>query len=204
MPETPRTRAALLDAAYDAIVAGDWARVRMADVSAAAGVSRQTLYNEFGSKDELCEAVARREKDRYMTGALRTIKAHEGSPAEAVGEAVLWGLREASDNPLVKAILIDDTGLLPLMTTRAAPLIESLRDGIADFLGEHWPALAPAAAHDAAEVAVRLTISYLVVHTEPVDVTARRVANVVEHLVAGPSGRRADRPAPSRRAGHGE
>lgn len=190
MPEMTGTRDGLLDAAYDAIVAGQWSRVRMADVAAAAGVSRQTLYNEFGSKDALCEAVARREKDRFLTRALQTMEVHEGSPAEAVGEAVLWGLREASDNPLVKAILTDDTGLLPLMTTRAAPLIESLRDGMADFLSEHWPALAPAAARDAAEVAVRLTISYLVVHTEPADATAQRVAHIVERLVAQPFRRR--------------
>ena len=190
MPESAGTHAALLDAAYDAIVAGQWSRVRMADVACAAGVSRQTLYNEFGNKEALCEAVARREKDRFLADALRTMEVHEGSPAEAVGGAVLWGLREAADNPLVKAILTDDTGLLPLMTTRAAPLIESLRDGIADFLGEHWPALPAAAARDAAEVAVRLTISYLVVHTEPADATARRIADIVERLVAGPVRRR--------------
>ncbi|MQA83956.1 MAG: TetR family transcriptional regulator [Streptosporangiales bacterium] len=190
MPETTGTREALLDAAYAAIVAGEWARVRMADVAAGAGVSRQTLYNEFGSKDALCAAVATRENDRFLAGALRTMEAHEGSPAEAVGEAVLWGLREASDNSLVKAILTDDTGLLPLMTTRAAPLVESLRDGIADFLTEHWPFLSLPAARDVAEVAVRLTISFLVVPTEPVEATARRVAHVVERLVASPSRRR--------------
>lgn len=189
MPELTGTHHALLDAAYDAIVAGAWSRVRMADVAAAAGVSRQTLYNEFGSKDALCEAVARREKDRFLARALETMDVHEGSPAEAVGEAVLWGLREATDNRLVKAILTDDTGLLPLMTTRAAPLVQSLRDGIAEFLSGHWPSLPPDRARDAAEVAVRLTISYLVVPTEPIDATARRVAHVVERLVA-PRGRR--------------
>lgn len=191
MPEPTGTREALLDAAYDCIVSGQWARARMADVATAAGVSRQTLYNEFGSKDALCAAVARREKDRFLARALATMEAHEGSPAEAVGEAVLWGLREASDNLLVKAILTDDTGLLPLITTRAAPLVESLRDGIAKFLGERWRALSPAATRDAAEVAVRLTISYLVVPTEPVDATARRVAHLVECLVPRPARRRA-------------
>ena len=51
------TRDALLDAAYDAALAGDWERVRMADVAAAAGVSRQTLYYEFGSKDALAHVI---------------------------------------------------------------------------------------------------------------------------------------------------
>ncbi len=48
-PDQPTsTRDALLDAAYDAVVNGDWARTRMLDVARVAGVSRQTLYNEFG------------------------------------------------------------------------------------------------------------------------------------------------------------
>jgi len=37
-----RVRGALLNAAYDAAVSGDWARTRMADVARAAGVSRPT------------------------------------------------------------------------------------------------------------------------------------------------------------------
>ena len=53
MAEARTTRDALLDAAYDVVVAGDWQSARMVDVAAAAGVSRQTLYNEFGSKDAL-------------------------------------------------------------------------------------------------------------------------------------------------------
>ena len=40
----------------------------MVDVAAAAGVSRQTLYNEFGSKEGLARALVRREADGYLAG----------------------------------------------------------------------------------------------------------------------------------------
>ncbi|MEK8172529.1 TetR/AcrR family transcriptional regulator [Streptomyces sp. M19] len=40
----------------------------MVDVAAAAGVSRQTLYNEFGSKEGLARALVRREADAYLSG----------------------------------------------------------------------------------------------------------------------------------------
>ncbi|MFF5785117.1 TetR family transcriptional regulator, partial [Streptomyces sp. NPDC012693] len=43
-------REALLDAALAALAHRPWSVVRMADLAAAARVSRQTLYNEFGSK----------------------------------------------------------------------------------------------------------------------------------------------------------
>ena len=86
------TRSLLLDAAYDAALAGDWAHVRMADVARAAGVSRQTLYYEFGSKEGLAEALALREAARWMEGADAAIVGHEGSPSEAVAAGTVWTL----------------------------------------------------------------------------------------------------------------
>ena len=55
------TKDLLLDAAAEAVLSGVvWDRLRMADVAKAAGVSRQTLYYEFGSKDALAQALALR------------------------------------------------------------------------------------------------------------------------------------------------
>ncbi len=184
--ETTSTREALLDAAYDYIVGGEWPRVRMADVAAVAGVSRQTLYNEFGSKDSLVQTLGMREGGRFLAGSLQAMEEHDGTPAEAVGAAVRWGLRTAGGNPLVRAVLTDDAGdLLPFVTTRAQPLYESFRDGIAAFLAQHWPRLGCGEARAVADVVVRLTLSYLLLPTAPVDECAGRVAHVVDCLVAG-------------------
>src|ERR1700761_587755 len=104
------TREALLDAAAQAVVSGDWARTRMLDVAAAAGVSRQTLYNEFGSKDALAQALAEREAQRFIEGTNRFIdEVHPDRPVDAIAAATEWTIREASDNPLLKAVLTDDT-----------------------------------------------------------------------------------------------
>ncbi|MGW7369491.1 TetR family transcriptional regulator, partial [Streptomyces sp. NPDC054841] len=46
----PTAREALLNAALTALSGLPWSGIRMVDVASAAGVSRQTLYNEFGSK----------------------------------------------------------------------------------------------------------------------------------------------------------
>ncbi|WP_146058254.1 helix-turn-helix domain-containing protein, partial [Streptomyces sp. SM9] len=46
-------RAALLIAAEAHLARRPWSAVRMGEVAASAGVSRQTLYNEFGSKEGL-------------------------------------------------------------------------------------------------------------------------------------------------------
>src|SRR5690348_11285209 len=98
-PPAMPTREALLDAAYDAIVAGDWARSRMADVAAAAGVSRQTLYNEFGSKDALAGAIVQREVEHFLAGTDAAMREHEQDRSAAVRAAVHFTLTEAADNP---------------------------------------------------------------------------------------------------------
>src|SRR5215471_16046614 len=92
----------LLDAAGRLIIERGFRRVRMQDVADAVGVSRQTVYNEFGDKWGLAQAL-NRHTDLYA----------------AVAEAVTYTLGTAADDPLKKAILTG-TGsedLLPLMTT---------------------------------------------------------------------------------------
>src|SRR4051812_45301435 len=175
---SPRsTRDALLDAAYDAAVAGDWASARMLDVAAAAGVSRQTLYNEFGTKDALAQALALRETERFLADIEAAMAGQDGAPAEAVGVAGAHTLRQAADNPLLKAVLTDDTsgagGLLPFLTTRAEPVLSAARAHISAYVLSHWPDLPVADVDLVGEVVVRLSVSHIVLSTEPPDVTAR-------------------------------
>jgi AcrR family transcriptional regulator len=181
------TRDALLDAAYDAVVAGGWPKARMFDVARAAGVSRQTLYNEFGTKDALAEALSMREAGRFLDAVDEALAGHRGTPAEATGLAVATTLRLAADNPLVKAVLTDDTdagGLLPFLTTRAAPLFDAARVRISTRLRADWPELDPADSELAADVVVRLTISYLFLPADAVDLVSARVAHLVHKLLA--------------------
>lgn len=181
------TRDALLDAAYEAALAGDWERVRMADVARSAGVSRQTLYYEFGSKDALAQALAVREAERWSDGALGAIAGHDGSPVEAVTAATVWTLEEAARNPLLKAVLTDDQGgLLPFLTTRAEQLQAIGRDHLEDHVRSHWPDIDPARLHLVADTVVRLTFSHLVLPGGHPEQVARDVGVVVSALLEVP------------------
>ncbi|WP_199552845.1 TetR/AcrR family transcriptional regulator [Streptomyces sp. N35] len=95
----PAARESLLDAAYTALQRRSWSTVRMVDVAAVAGVSRQTLYNEFGSKDGLARALVRRETDAYLAGADRAL-AEGGLPRLAE-----WTVAAARTNALIRAVL---------------------------------------------------------------------------------------------------
>ena len=183
----PRT--AILDAAYDILVARGWGAARMADVAAQAGVSRQTLYNAYGSKDGLARAVLLRETARYLDGVAELLARHAGETERAVEAAVLFTLTEVGDNPLLKAVLTAsrDDDLLPLVTTRSDWLLVAARVVVADALRAHWPDLSAADVELVAESTVRLTVSHLVTPTEPPELTARRLARLVARFLGGPS-----------------
>lgn len=102
----PTAREALLNAALSALADESWSAVRMVDVASAGGVSRQTLYNEFGSKDGLARALVRREADLYLHGVERLL----AEPADAVDRLVSvaeWTVAEARSRPLLRALLTD-------------------------------------------------------------------------------------------------
>jgi len=176
----------LLDAAYAAAVSGDWARTRMADVARAAGVSRQTLYNEFGSKEALAQAMAMREVEQFIAGTEAALdEANPDDPIQAVGAAALYTLQTAADNPLLKAALIDDgSGLLSFLTTRGAPAMAVARESFENYYATHWPHLSQDSLALAAETITRLTISYLMQPGDaPAEVLAARLADLARKLL---------------------
>lgn len=180
------TRDALLEAAYDAAVGGDWARTRMVDVAAAAGVSRQTLYNEFGSKDALAQALAMREVEAFIAGTEAALEAADpDDPIEAVGAAALYTLQRAADNPLLKAALTDDSsGLLSFLTTRGEPAHAAAVASFTRYYTTHFPDLPADDIALAAEAITRLTVSYLVLPSDvPAETVATRLADVARRFL---------------------
>lgn len=182
-------REALLDAAFDAIVAGAWPTTRMADIAGRAGVSRQTLYNEFGTRDLLIEALAMREADRFRQITSEAARTTPGDVGDSTAAAITAGLSAAIDNPLIKAALTDDTsGLLPYLTTRSECVLAMFRVDAVQIFSERWPELdTPEATREIAwicETAFRLAISHLIVPTEPIETTSQHIAEVVRRLMS--------------------
>ena len=64
----------LLDAAADLLAAHGFHGLRMIEVATRAGVSRQTVYNEFGNKEGLVQAVAAHQTEEYLTEIVTRLK----------------------------------------------------------------------------------------------------------------------------------
>ncbi|MFC3997234.1 TetR/AcrR family transcriptional regulator [Nocardiopsis sediminis] len=183
--DTRGVRGRLIDAAYAGVVAGHWARMRMADIAADAGVSRQTLYNEFGSKEGLLQAVVVREAGGFLDGVMDILTGHGDHVPGAVAAAARWTLHATAANPVWRAIITGDEVMLPVLTTRAEPLHVELGKRMTGHLRATHPDLGDRA-EDIAEVALRLTMSYVLLPIDP-DRAAGRVEMAVKgmfHTVA--------------------
>jgi AcrR family transcriptional regulator len=184
-------RNSLLDAACEQLDGRPWAEVTMADIASAAGVSRQTLYNEFGARDEFAQVLAMREADRLLGAVAGAIDAHLDDPAVALSAAFDVFLRTAAENALVRR-LIDGSGagageLLALFTIQGKPVVESATERLTEMILAGWPPIARADVELLSECIVRLAISYAALPKGPASDSAASVATLlgpyVEQLV---------------------
>ncbi|NJC65496.1 TetR/AcrR family transcriptional regulator [Planosporangium flavigriseum] len=182
-------RDAIVDAARELTVARGWDAVRMADVAARVGVSRQTVYNEFGSKAALAGALAEAETERFVAGVREALYAHDDM-RDAAYAAIFQVLDQAADNPLIKAIVTSARGgadpLLPYLTTRAEHVLVAAAAVLQQWVADRIPDLPADAVAFGAESIIRLVVSHIVMPLAPVDQTANALADLAIRFIADP------------------
>jgi AcrR family transcriptional regulator len=173
-------RDTLLDAVGDVIEERGWNSVPMAEVARRAGVSRQTLYNEFGDRTGIAQAYVLREAEHFLTDVDNAIAANPDDPRGAVAAAFEVFLTAVRHHPIVHAIATGQgEGLLALVTTQDSPVVQLGTARITAALTDGWPHLRPADAEAVAECVVRLGISYATLPTGPPRRTAQSLARVL-------------------------
>jgi AcrR family transcriptional regulator len=183
----------LLDAARELLSQRRWPEVTMADVAGAAGVSRQTLYNEFRSRDDFAQAFVLHEEERLITAVEATIRMHLNDPAEALTEAFNVFLTAAAEDPIIHRVLSEDgaDGMLPLVTTRGRPVVEGAVARLAEIIVSCWPYAQRGDVELLSECLVRLAISYAMLPAGPATMTATSIATLlgpyIEQTFAAPN-----------------
>ena len=140
----------LVEAAAAITCEAGWSAVTMSKVAARAGVSRQTVYNELGSKPALGQAMVLRELERFLAVVAAELDSHDDL-VEAIRSAAEKILVMAAENPLLHAGLASapsgsgdgsaNGAQLPFRTTDAAPVIGAATAVIADRVPSRYPAL---------------------------------------------------------------
>jgi AcrR family transcriptional regulator len=174
-------RERLLDAAGELLRERSWASISMGDIAGGAGVSRQTLYNEIGPREDFAQAYVLRESDRFLATVERAVGDHLDDPHAALCAAFEVFLDAAAENQLIQTVLAGDgsDGLLALFTTRGAPVLTLATERLAAILIDGWPQVDVADLRLLAGVLVRLAISHAALAAGPAEQTAAAVAKVL-------------------------
>lgn len=175
----------LLDAALDLLEIKGWDELTMADIATAAGVSRQTLYKEFGSRDEFAQALVLRESERFLADVEGAILSRTDDPHAALHGAFKVFLLSAERNPLVRSAMTGQGGesLLPFVTTQGQPLVSFAVENLRQTIATGWPQASVDEVHLLADVLVRLAISYATLPRGAAGETADRVAALLDPFV---------------------
>jgi AcrR family transcriptional regulator len=141
----------------------DWSAITLADVARAAGISRQTIYNEFGSRQGLAQGYALRLADRLVDAVEEAIYANVGE----VYAAFLQGFRaffaDSAADPLVISLLsgVAKPDLLQIITTDSGPIIAHCSARLTTSFVNSWMRASEEDSGIIARAIVRLAMSYV-------------------------------------------
>ena len=173
-----RTSQRILDAALQEAASVGLQRITVEDVVRRAGVSRMTAYRRYPRRDDLVEALVRRETQRFLAAfadAIDTVEdAHDG-----VAEAFIGAVTFAREHPMLRRA--GHTEPAPI-----ADLLELLKMGsafIANYIHGDAPGTPSQQVRWAADIFARLFFTYISVPpTDPDfrnDAELRRFAHEV-------------------------
>jgi AcrR family transcriptional regulator len=174
-------RDSVLDAMRDLLLTRDWSAITLSDVARVAGISRQTIYNEFGSRQGLAQGYALRLADRLVDAIHAALDANVGNFYEAFLAGFRSFFAESAADPLVISLLsgVAKPDLLQLITTDSAPIITRASARLSLALTQTWVATSDEDAGVLARAIVRLALSYVSMPPEADHDVARDLARLM-------------------------
>ncbi|MEO9322394.1 TetR family transcriptional regulator [Nocardioides sp. C4-1] len=182
------TRERIVDAAVRMTSDVGWSQVTMAKLADRAGVSRQTVYNELGTKSGLAEAMILRELERFLVVVEAAFDDHPADIVEAIRAASRTVLEHAQDNHLLHAVVSAthgaDTELLPLLTTHAESLLVVAKSVIVGRTVPYGLTLDERRLDAAIDMVVRVVLSHVMQPSAPPADTADDIAWIAHRVLA--------------------
>lgn len=181
------TRARVVEAAVALTADIGWAQVTMARIAEEVGVSRQTVYNEIGTKNSLAEAMILAELDRFLGVVSLAFDEHPDDLVAAIRQASQTVLELAQDNQLLHAVVSAthgaDTELLPLLTTHADSLLGSAKAVLVERVAPYGVDLAPARLDDTIDMVVRVVLSHVMAPSDTPEATAASISWIAARVL---------------------
>ncbi|MEI5673340.1 MULTISPECIES: TetR/AcrR family transcriptional regulator [unclassified Nocardioides] len=181
------TRERVVAAAVAMTVEIGWSQVTMAKLADRVGVSRQTVYNEIGTKPGLAEAMILRELARFLDVVSAAFDEHPDDLVEAIRASARGVLEHAHDNLLLHAVVSAthgaDTELLPLLTTHGESLLAAAKGVVATRLAPYDVGPAGDRLDAAIDMVVRVVLSHVMQPSDTPEATADDIAWIAARVL---------------------
>lgn len=179
-------RDSLLDALHDLLTERDWSAVRMSDVAAATTVSRQTVYNEFGSRYGLAQGYAVRLTNRFAGHVADSLADHVDDVTGALRTAFTEYFTGVATDPLIASLLSGEAkpDLMKLITTDVAPIIATASDRLAQAFREStWLSMPDSDTERISRAITRMALSYVAMPPEGDRDVAADLAEIISPAI---------------------
>ena len=187
----PSLRDRLVSAAVALTGEVGWSRVTMAALADRVGVSRQTVYNEIGTKPALAEAMIGHELARFLGVVNLAFDAHPTDLVEAIRTAAHDVLELAQDNRLLHAVVSAthgaDTELLPLLTTHSESLLSVAKAVVRERITTYDVSLGRDELDAGIDMVVRVVLSHVMQPSGSPTHTAEGIGWVAARVLGAPT-----------------
>jgi AcrR family transcriptional regulator len=143
-----------------------WAGLTMGKLADRVGVSRQTVYNEVGSKPQLAEEMVLAELAKFLAVVDAAFDERPDDLVEAIRLASYGVLELARGNALLQAVVSAsygaETELLPLLTSRNDALVLTATQAVKARVTTYDVAIDDRYLDAAIDMVVRLVLSHVV------------------------------------------
>jgi len=177
-------RTTILDVAWKRASEVDWQAVRISDIADDVGVSRQTIYNEFGGKDAVARALFERDLAKFVEG-IRECTERAPDFATSLRESLTWMLGQAAEHPVLRRTLRaaragSEQTLLPMLTVNVDVVLLPMRAALVEIYGGRWPHWDADATALTCDLVIRQSISQLVAPSDfPQEQVVDRIVSMV-------------------------
>jgi len=182
-------RQRIVEAAVQLTTDVGWSQVTMSKLAGTVGVSRQTVYNEIGTKPALAESMILTELERFLGVVGTAFDEHPDDLVAAIRGASGAVLELAQDNRLLHAVVSAthgaDTELLPLLTTHAESLLAAAKVVVSERVAPYDIGLDAAHLEAAIDMVVRVVLSHVMQPSASSADTADDIAWIAARVLRG-------------------
>ena len=154
-----RTSKRILDAALQEAASVGLQRITVEDVVRRAGVSRMTAYRRYPRRDDLVDALVRRETQRFLAAVADAIDAVE-DPHDGVAEAFIAAVTFARKHPMLRRAG-HTSSLAPAPIADSVELLKMGSVFIANYIHGEAPGTPSQQVRWVADVFARLFFTYI-------------------------------------------